>query len=61
MRFDWDVKKDRANIRKHGVSFEDASYVFADPFALSRYDEKHTEDEDRWILLVPEKQPNLKK
>ena len=28
-----------------------ASYVFADPFALGKYDDEHSEDEDRWILL----------
>jgi uncharacterized DUF497 family protein len=51
MKFEWDRKKENINIKKHGVSFEQASYVFADPFALNRYDEEHSEDEERWILL----------
>lgn len=51
MKFEWDTRKERTNINKHGVTFEQASYVFADPFALSKYDEEHSADEDRWILL----------
>jgi len=51
MKFEWDRKKENINIKKHNVSFEQASYVFADPFALNRYDEEHSDDEERWILL----------
>lgn len=51
MKFTWDRKKESINIKKHGVSFEQASYVFADPFALNSYDEVHSEDEERWVLL----------
>ena len=51
MKFEWDIHKERSNIRKHGVTFEQASYVFADPFSLNRYDEEHSEDEERWVLL----------
>ena len=51
MKFEWDRKKEYKNIKKHGISFEQASYVFSDSLALNRYDEEHSEDEDRWILL----------
>jgi len=51
MKFEWDPEKEKANIKKHGVSFEEASYVFADPFALTKFDSNHSDDEDRWILL----------
>lgn len=51
MKFEWDLRKERANIQKHGVTFEQASYVFADPFALNLYDPEHSEGEDRWVLL----------
>jgi len=51
MKFTWDRKKETTNIKKHGVSFEQASYVFADPFALNAYDEEHSYDEERWVLL----------
>jgi uncharacterized protein len=42
----WDEAKNRENSRKHGLSFEAAQYVFADPLALSRIDP--FPDEDRW-------------
>jgi len=51
MRFEWDETKNQANIRKHGVDFHDAVYVFADPFALSLPDDEHSEAEERWLLL----------
>ncbi len=51
MKFEWDTGKEAFNIQKHDVSFEQASYVFADPFALNRYDNKHSDEEDRWIML----------
>ena len=51
MKFEWDTEKEKLNIQKRGITFEQASYVFADPFALSKYDDEHSEDEDRWILL----------
>ena len=51
MKFEWDSKKEFINIKKHGVTFEQASYVFTDPFALNNYDDEHSEDEDRWVLL----------
>ncbi len=51
IEFDWDPVKARANRAKHGVAFEEAMTVFADPFALSRLDEDHAGDEERWITL----------
>jgi uncharacterized DUF497 family protein len=38
IRFEWDEAKNRSNQRKHGVSFEIATRVFADPFALTEQD-----------------------
>lgn len=49
--FDWDPEKARANLRKHGVSFEEAATVFLDPRMLTIYDDEHSELEDRWITL----------
>ena len=51
MKFEWDPNKEAINIRKHGISFEQAAYVFADPFSLSMFDEEHSDKEDRWVLL----------
>jgi len=51
MRFEWDENKNQLNIRKHGIDFCDAAYVFSDPFALSIPDDEHSEAEERWLLL----------
>jgi len=51
MKFEWDKNKEKINIRKHNVTFEQASYVFADQFALNKFDDEHSIDEDRWIIL----------
>ena len=51
MKFEWNVEKERINIQKHGVSFEQASYIFSDPYVLNMYDEEHSQTEDRWISL----------
>jgi hypothetical protein len=51
MKFEWDIKKEKSNINKHAISFEQASYVFGDPFSLSMYDPDHSEDEDRYVLI----------
>lgn len=49
--FSWDPRKAEANRRKHGVSFEDAATVLADPLALTVYDEEHSETEERWVTV----------
>ena len=49
--FDWDPMKAQSNIQKHGISFEEASTVFDDPFALYRNDPDHSLLEDRFIIL----------
>ena len=51
MKFEWDPEKEKTNIQKHGITFEQASYVFADPYALNKYDEDNSQEEDRWLLL----------
>lgn len=51
MKFEWDKNKEKVNLQKHGVTFEQASYVFTDKFALNRFDDEHSENEDRWVLL----------
>ncbi len=45
MKFEWDETKNRSNINKHGISFQDAVTVFLDPFALSSHNEEHSEEE----------------
>ena len=51
LSFEWDKKKERINIRKHGISFEEARTVFYDEKAIQFFDPDHSEDEDRFLLL----------
>ena len=49
--FEWDEDKNKVNVQKHGVSFEEAESVFFDEFALLIADPDHSENEDRFVLL----------
>ncbi|MBN1903601.1 MAG: BrnT family toxin [Deltaproteobacteria bacterium] len=49
--FEWDNKKDKTNIRKHGISFEEARTAFYDENAIQYFDPDHSDEEDRFILL----------
>ncbi len=51
IKFEWDKKKDVSNIKKHGISFEEAHTVFYDEYARQFYDPEYSEAEDRFILL----------
>jgi uncharacterized DUF497 family protein len=51
MRFDWDPRKATANLRKHSVSFEEASTVFADDYSLTGTDPDHSVGEERFITF----------
>lgn len=51
MIFEWDEKKAKINLAKHKVSFEEAQTVFYDENALLLDDEKHSDEEDRFILM----------
>jgi uncharacterized DUF497 family protein len=57
--FDWDPAKAESNRRKHGVVFEDAMGVFADPLALSRLDEESGQGEERWVTIGRNPASNL--
>jgi len=49
--FEWDDKKSKTNIKKHGISFEEATTVFYDEQAIEFYDDEHSEWEDRFLML----------
>ena len=49
--FEWDSIKARANLRKHGVSFERATELFLDPLAVTVLDRDHSEEEERWVTV----------
>jgi len=51
IRFVWDPRKNIANKRKHGVSFEEAQTVFYDEYARLIEDPDHSDEEDRFIIL----------
>jgi uncharacterized DUF497 family protein len=51
IRFDWETAKAEENLRKHGVSFDEAQTVFYDEYATEFYDDTHSECEDRFLLL----------
>ncbi|MBI3007925.1 MAG: BrnT family toxin [Candidatus Omnitrophica bacterium] len=51
LQFEWDEDKNRKNIRKHGISFEEAQTVFFDENANQYFDPDHSTDEDRFIML----------
>ena len=49
--FEWDPRKAKQNERKHGVTFQRAATVFADPDQISLFDEIHSEAEERWVTI----------
>lgn len=51
MNFEWNAHKAASNHKKHGVSFEEAESVFFDEYARQFFDEAHSDEEDRFIML----------
>jgi uncharacterized DUF497 family protein len=51
VEFEWDAAKARANLRKHGVSFDEATTVFGDPLARTIYDPLHSDEEHRFVII----------
>ena len=51
MIIDWDSNKNSENIKKHGISFEQAQEIFLDPLHLSILDERFSYFEERWITM----------
>ncbi|MBW2167467.1 MAG: BrnT family toxin [Deltaproteobacteria bacterium] len=49
--FEWDLKKAKTNLGKHGVSFEEACTAFKDPLSLTIDDPLHSNDEKRLVLI----------
>jgi uncharacterized DUF497 family protein len=58
MEIEWDADKAASNLRKHGVSFEEAATALLDPMALAQEDSS-AEGESRWVLLGMSAQPRL--
>ena len=51
MRFEWNALKAAANLRKHGVSFDEAASVFFDPLSATGDDPDHSLDERRFVTF----------
>jgi uncharacterized DUF497 family protein len=58
--FEWNPEKAESDLKKHGVSFEEAETVFFDPLSLTVPDPKHSDEENRFIITgFSEKQRQL--
>jgi uncharacterized protein len=51
LSFEWDARKSAENLKKHGVSFQEAESVFGDPLGRITTDPRHSIDEERYVLL----------
>ncbi len=51
LSFEWDPVKARSNLQKHGITFDEASTVFADPLSITINDPLHSENEERYALI----------
>ena len=51
VRFDWDPRKNKANLKKHGVSFEEAQGIFFDEEAIVYDDPDHSDEEARFLII----------
>lgn len=51
MKLEWDAEKAARNLKKHGVTFEDAVLVFHDTQRLEIYDNREGYGEDRWAII----------
>jgi uncharacterized DUF497 family protein len=51
IEFEWDPAKAGLNLRKHGVSFQEAAGVFLDSFGITIFDPDNSMDEDRFITF----------
>jgi len=51
VEFEWDRRKAERNLRSHGISFDEAVTVFADPFELMIDDPDHSFDEQRFVSV----------
>lgn len=59
LRFEWDLHKAVANLSKHGVAFEEAQTAFGDPLGWIVSDPRHSENEERQVLIGVTKRARL--
>jgi uncharacterized DUF497 family protein len=51
IKFEWDLRKARQNLRKHGIGFDEATTVFADTLSVTIPDPDHSDDEERSVTM----------
>jgi uncharacterized protein len=51
MQFDWNEKKAKLNLKKHGITFDEAQTVFNDPLYIDFYDPDHSLNEARYLIM----------
>lgn len=51
IRFEWDPPKAAENLKKHRISFDEAKSVFYDEFAVQFFDDQHSSEEERFLML----------
>jgi len=51
IKFEWDEAKAAANLKKHQVSFEEAKSIFYDEFGVQFFDDEHSNEEERFLML----------
>ena len=59
MEFRWNENKNKENIKKHGISFEEAAEVFDDPLHVSIMDQRFDYFDERWITIGSTKNGNV--
>lgn len=59
MKFEWDKKKAKSNLKKHKVGFDEAAEVFNDPLSITILDPLHSEDEERFTDIGITKKKRL--
>ena len=51
IKVEWDEAKNEKNVKKHGLSFENAALVFLDDLRIERFDEDHSNKEERFVVI----------
>jgi uncharacterized protein len=51
IKFEWDEHKAAANLKKHQISFDEAKSVFFDEYGVQFFDDDHSSDEERFLML----------
>jgi len=59
IKFEWNTAKAVTNIKKHGVSFEEAKSVFFDDFSVQFFDQNNSDTEERFLMLGMSNETNL--